>query len=187
MRIECNKLDAYLVGDLPAEIATRFERHLPGCDSCREAIAQQGWIDELLSSPIRRELEATPEGLIETVRWSVSERRPRMRLVACGLAAAAVLFVAVGWLELNRQARGRGGHGGARIEVADVTRGRGRAAADATFVGGADVIAVPIESHRADVTIVRIYPTYRTPNERDAAATDPNEPNFIWHDYSNGG
>lgn len=184
MKIQCDKLDAYLGGDLPAETASRFERHLPGCESCRDAVAQQGWIDGLLSSPVRTELEPAPQGLIESARWSIAERRPRMRLAVCGLAAT-VIFVAIGGLELNRQARGRGGHGGEQADVAEVARGR--VAADATFVGGADVIAVPIESHQADVTIVRIYPTYRPPNERDAVATDPNEPNFIWHDYSTGG
>jgi anti-sigma factor RsiW len=187
MKIECNKLDAYLGGDLPAEAATRFEQHLTDCDSCGEAIAQQGWIDELLSSPIRSGIEAAPHSLIESVRWSISERRPRVRLAVCGLAAAAVLFVAVVWLELNGQARGRSGHVGEQADVAEVAREQERAPADATFVGGADVIAVPIESHQADVTIVRIYPTYRPQNERDAVATDPNEPNFTWHDYSTGG
>src|SRR5205814_1197559 len=93
--------------DLPADEAVRFKGHLAHCDKCREAIDQGQWIDDLLQSPIRLQLDCVPVHLVESARRSMPQRRRVVRLAACGLAAAATLVVAVGWWELNGQAVGR--------------------------------------------------------------------------------
>ena len=102
---DCNKLDAYLADDLSVDDARRFESHLEACSACREAIDEQNWIDSLLQSPARIQIERTPAAILDSFHSSLSQRRHRVWQTACGLAAAAVLVVAVGWLELNRQAR----------------------------------------------------------------------------------
>ncbi len=187
MNTECNNIEAYLAGDLQVEQAVDFEDHLPQCDACRETIDQQRWIDGLLRSPLRLQVEPTPVDLIVATRRAHSRRRQSVRLAACGLAAAVLICVAFGRLELNPQVSGRPGRGKSASEVGGKAATDVAAPTTATFVGGADVIAVPIESQHADVTIVRIYPTYRPRNERESVATNPNDSNFSWHDYSNGG
>src|SRR5437867_1731174 len=97
MNRECNKRDAFLADDLPADETERFNDHLPNCDACREAVNQQRWIDVLLQSPVRSQLEPLPVDLVELMRTSVSRRRQVARLAACGLAAAAAILVAAGW------------------------------------------------------------------------------------------
>jgi predicted anti-sigma-YlaC factor YlaD len=97
---DCNQLDAYLTDDLSVDDARRFESHLKECSTCREAIDEQNWIDNLLRSPVRTQIERAPATIRDSFRSSLSGRR-RVLQVACGLAAAAVLVVAVGWLELN--------------------------------------------------------------------------------------
>jgi anti-sigma factor RsiW len=162
MNIECSKLDAYLSGELSGQPADQFERHLPQCEPCRHAIDEQRWIDGLLRSPNRLQLDAAPSELIETFQSSLAQRRRRLRLAACGLAAAASLLVAVGWLELNRQAVGRVDPVGSRHRVAESAQVRGVGASEATFVGGAGFIAIPLESPAADVTVVQVFPTVET-------------------------
>src|SRR5205809_939416 len=102
MDLECENFDAYLAEDLPAKGELNFERHLPHCDACRDAIERQRWIDDLLQSPARLQVEPIPIHLIEVARASAARRHSRARFAACGLAAAAMLVVALGWLELNR-------------------------------------------------------------------------------------
>ncbi len=170
----CDNLDHYLNDDLPAEAAACFELHLEQCAACRNVVDYQRWIDGLLNSPLTPELESPPRSIIGSFHESRVARQRRVRLIAGGLAAAAMLVVAVGWTALfNRQA----------VPTADHDVGVRQIAGDApsaqppraTFVGGSDVIAVPIESHRPDVTVVRIYPTYR-PSVADQAATEESEP-----------
>ncbi|HEY3391220.1 MAG TPA: zf-HC2 domain-containing protein [Lacipirellulaceae bacterium] len=171
MSVECENLDPYLAHDLSPDDSDRYEAHLHACDACREAISEQRWIDALLGSPERLELERVSPALAGSVRDSILSRRRRARLVACGLAAAAMFVIAVGWTAvLNRQATGP-----ALNQIAGTTlpdnelspspslRTRGTAEAPrAVFVGGTDVITVPVPSRHPNVTIVRVYPTYQS-------------------------
>jgi hypothetical protein len=181
MSNECDNLDAYLADDLLPALRERFEGHLVVCETCRETVNQQGWIDALLCSPERLELEPVPPVLMESVRDSIALHRRKARLVACGLAAAAVLLVAVGWTAtLNLQARIPAVNEFAEVTVKEsepspnpTLHGRGTAEAPrATFVGGPDVLAVPVASRHPNVTIVRLYPTYKSSPASQAASDD---------------
>jgi anti-sigma factor RsiW len=154
---DCTSLDDFLLGELPADAASRFAAHLGQCAACREAVDQQRWIDGLLTSPIVHELESAPDWLGDSLRTRVLARRRRARLVACVFAAAAAVVFAVGWTELNRQALDDAAPGG----VAGNTPANLIEPPRATFVGGPDVLVVPVASRHSNVTIVRVYPAYR--------------------------
>ena len=184
---ECEMLDSYLADDVPAEAAARFEAHLAECAACRDAADQQRWIDDLLRSPSRQELEAAPADLAESVRRAMGRRRRRVRLMAGGLAAAAAaLLVAAGWTVLTvRQADHP------TIAVVDAAkepspnpslRGRGNQPPPrAEFVGGPDVIVVPVATSHPNVTVVRVYPTYQPSYPVQASVEQPAAGNdFAW-------
>lgn len=181
MKLECDHLDNYLADDLPADAATRFSQHLDHCEACREAVDEQRWINGLLRSDLRASLEPTPTALRETLYTTIARRRQNARLIACGLATAVtVAIVALGWtLHLNRQADGPPAQEFAQAAAAPPR---------ATFAGGPDFIVVPIESKSPNVTVVRVYPTYRstfalgTSDDVDVPETD-----FLQPDDFNGG
>jgi anti-sigma factor RsiW len=189
MNDECENLDAFLDGELSRAKSDRYEGHLHVCKSCREALNQQRWIDGLLGSPERLELEPVSAALSRSVRNTFS-RRWKTQLAACGLAAAAVLVVAVGWTAvLNRQARipisNQVIENVAREDEPSPNpslRGRGMAEAPrATFVAGPESLAVPVASRHPNVTIVRVYPTYKS------SLTSPATGDESDTDYFNGG
>jgi hypothetical protein len=190
MIAECENLDAFLDGELSLLESNRYESHLHVCETCREAVNQQRWIDALLGSHERLELEPVSPALRGTVCNSFALRRRQVRLVACGLAAAAAFMVAVGWtVVLSRPAR----IPISNIIVENVARadepspnpslkGRGTAeASSATFVAGPDVLAVPVASRYSNVTIVRVYPTYQSSVATKATSDETDA------DYFNGG
>jgi hypothetical protein len=172
----CSNLDAFLLDDLPAEAALRFTAHLHQCDSCRDAIDQQRWIDGLLVSPVCRELESTPGALIDSFCTPKLSRRRRARFVACAFATAAALAIAAGWTVLNREARHT-----TSPSVVTVSSREGTDPPQSFFIGGADLLVVPVASRHPNVTIVRIFPTYQ-PNFDTHAFAEPFEP-----DHFNGG
>ena len=104
MNANCNNLDAYFAADLSVDDAAQFVEHLQSCDDCREAAHQQRWIDGLLRSSGNHDSELPPDEVLVTLRTAIAARRQTTKAFACGLAAAAVLFVAIGWTVLNRQA-----------------------------------------------------------------------------------
>jgi hypothetical protein len=58
----------------------------------------------------------------------------------------------------------------------------------ATFVGGPDVLVVPVESRHPNVTIVRIYPTYQPDYAKQVNAESPGAADeFVWPFELNGG
>ena len=93
MSNDCDKLDDYLAGDLDGDAAERFIAHLRDCEACREAESQQRWIDSLLSSTERLQLEPAPRTLVESALKSpVRPWLAGRRYVAAVFAAAAVAF-----------------------------------------------------------------------------------------------
>ena len=157
----CNKLDAYLADDLSAEESQRFESHLAECDACREAINEQRWVDSLLQSPVRIQIERPPAEVLDSFRSSLSQRR-RIWQAACGLAAAVVLVIALDWLQLNRQAKQPSIAKGQDIAVTDAVHATAPSKPQATFIASTDAIVVPVESPSTDVTVVQVYPTTET-------------------------
>jgi anti-sigma factor RsiW len=155
---DCANLDAFLLGDLSADETLRFTAHLDQCGTCRDAVEQQRWIDELLTSPIGHDLELPPGALLDSLRTTVVASRRQTRIVACVFAAAAVVAIAAGWTVLNRQASDVDAPGGIAVS------GSGQIEVEsprATFVGGPEVLVVPVASRHPNVTIVRVYPTYQ--------------------------
>jgi hypothetical protein len=170
----CDHLDAFLAGELSADAASRFAAHLEHCGMCRDAIDQQHWIDGLLRSPSRIELESPPAALIELIHQSTPRRRRRARFIAGGIAAAAALVVAVGWTALpNRLVKGPIPVVNNDVAITSIQEPSLPEPAQATFVGGPDVLVVPIESHHPDVTIVRVYRTFPMSYAAQASAVSP--------------
>jgi predicted anti-sigma-YlaC factor YlaD len=155
---DCEKLDPYLAGDLSGGEVVHFESHVEECTACRDTIDEQQWIEDLLQSPARIQLERTPATILDSVHVSLAHRR-RMLQAACGFAAAAVLLIAVGWLALNRQATRPAISKTQDVAVSDSVHAPAPAHPQATFVSTADSITVPLESPSADVTVVQVYPT----------------------------
>lgn len=167
MHGECEQLDDFLAGALPADVVTRFAGHMQSCTDCRAAIDEQRWIDGLLRSPVHAEIEPPPAELVTAIQTTLTKSRQRAGVFAVGFAAAAVLFVAVGWVVFN------GGERAESVRPASVDVAEVRDAIEveqeevavapprAIVDGGPDMIVVPLESPYPDVTIVRMYPVYQ--------------------------
>lgn len=165
----CNNLDAYLADDLPRSERAAFESHLDVCPACRDAADQQQWIDVLLQSPARLQLERPPGSILDSFQVSVAQRRRRVVQAACGLAAAAVLLIAVGLsMNGNQDTSQRDKVATNSIVTVDPSQTprlpepATTTQHPATFVSATDAIAVPVESSYSDVTIVQVYPTTDT-------------------------
>jgi hypothetical protein len=177
----CGLIDDFLVGELPTELAERFEDHLTECADCRAAIDEQRWIDGLLRSPIARDLEAAPGAVADAVGGTILRLRRRTaarRLI--GVAAAASVAAIAAWHFAGQRidktmvaapGSARGPNQQAKVErEATLRQSRGllRATPDekeanaATFVTTGDAIAVPVASDDAQVSIVKVYPTTST-------------------------
>lgn len=186
---DCHNLDAFLDGELAPGESARFAAHLAQCPTCREAVDEQQWIDGLLRAPAIAQLNTPPSALVETFRGALARRIQFTRLAAGGLAVAAMLLIAAGWTAMkNRQADGpRDADVAAVVVVSEEEFEPAPALQPATFVGGPDVIVVPIVSKHPDVTIVRVYPTYQ-PDYAAQAILDQSNPGdeFAWPDLNGG-
>jgi anti-sigma factor RsiW len=158
----CNNLDAYLSDDLSGDELANFEVHVEECPTCRNAVDQQQWIDDLLQSPERVQLERPSVTILDSFRGSVAQRRRRVMQAACSLAAAATLLVAVGLVKLNRQANELLKSDEPGVAVTEPDHAPTPAQPPATYVSSSDAIVVPVESPSDDVTIVQVYPTTDT-------------------------
>jgi anti-sigma factor RsiW len=159
---DCEKLDAYLTGDLSGSEVMRFESHVKECAACCEEIDEQQWIEDLLQSPARIQLERPPATIVDSVHVSLAQHRRRVLQVACGLASAAVLLIAIGWLELNPQASHPASAKRQEVAVSEPVHAAAPTQPPAIFVSTADSITIPVESPSADVTVVQVYPTTDT-------------------------
>ena len=181
--VVCEQLEAYLDGDLSADEIAIFQSHLLSCDDCRGAIGQQQWLEDLLRSPQLAELEPAPAHILTTLTTTVSRRWRRKALLASGMAAAVLAFVAY-WGVVNRQATIEGP---VLAEVAPPAATQVKVS-PAVFVAADGSIAVPVASEYPDVTIVRVYAAYRTDAAPNAAPVmNPDSDNNISHEPFNGG
>jgi anti-sigma factor RsiW len=195
MNLDCENLDAFLAGDMPSDAAGRFASHLEDCAACRDTVDQQRWIDGLLNSPVRLQLEAPSKTLLARSRGRINKSRHRLRLIAWGAAAAMVIvIVAVGWTALssNRVAQ----HSMIVIEPAvdepsanssSISTRNSTEPSHSTYVGGRDVLVVPVETTHRNVTVVRIYPTFKPSYEAQASAEQPSASDITWPNELNGG
>ena len=214
MNSYCDDLDDFLIGDLDDDKAERFARHLDECATCREAVDQQRWLDAMLQSSARDELEPVPGEIVDSVCVSWKRRRRRQRVVAGALATAAALAVAAGWTvwaglrtqnpqaeqvaqsdsaTMNTQNTGGSADHGfaavpARPQPPGVQSRSPERIGDAVVVGSKNTIVVPVESQYPNVTVVQVYRTYR-PVHLDTPGVDKSYPgsDFSIPDYLNGG
>ncbi len=177
MTDDCLKLDAYLIDGLPADEASQYAQHISECEACRDALEQQRWIDGLLQSETRVSLEPVPEQLRHSIRVTPlrpSDKAIRRRAVVVAAAAAAVVMVALATSFRPDQkhspitrppvARGLASNVPDKLPIADQPAQITPEMPKAKFVSNEDVIAVPLKSEDANVTIVQLYQT--TDSER---------------------
>jgi hypothetical protein len=176
----CELLDAFLDGELSAADAARFEAHSSQCDICREAAAQQRWLDAALradeitghAAPAAM-LTATADAIV-----IVQRKQRARRLLAGSLAAAASFAILAAW-QYRSPLSAPGSAGGSVTMPVDVVqrdatprRSRGlqeesrelvvaaaSAKSAATFTAGGSGIAIPVASDSPEVTIVQFYST----------------------------
>jgi anti-sigma factor RsiW len=158
----CDNLDAYWDGGLTSAERAVFESHLETCSACRDALDEQRWIDDQLRSPGRIQLEQSPTLLVASIRKSLTQQRRKRLRAACGLAAAAVLLIAAGWLKLNREATGPITERANSVAAVEAVHSPPRPRPQATFESTTDAIVIPLESPDPDVTVVQVYPTTAT-------------------------
>jgi anti-sigma factor RsiW len=194
MTQNCKDLDAYMIGALPTTSSAHFAAHLSDCDDCRETVEQQRWIDGLIASPAACELEAPPDDVLLTLRASIAQKQRRAKRIAGGSAAAAAILIAAGWtihlrhhdqqLAFASAATTDGSTNQRQIVAAPRTVSSPRA----TFTSTDNSIAIPLESHHPNVTVVRVYPAFRPSIDRATAAFEPDAATDINSTYfSNGG
>jgi anti-sigma factor RsiW len=165
---ECEQLDDYLDGELAEADARAFERHAARCGVCERAIRQSNGLSRLLASAYRTSLYE------ETAAPADHRPASRARVAACLAALIATILawtaLPVLWREDSRHqleppsvARGsRELAGGSRVANESVQRPK---MADIQVVNSEEVLAVPVPSHRENVTIVWMYPTVRAAAE----------------------
>jgi len=200
MQPDCDNLDAYLTGELPADVATQFATHLKNCAECRAQVDEQQWIDNLLRSPIAATLESPPAQFADSINFVHIKHRRRVGLIAVTFAAAASLALATGWTVwwINRDS-GLTGEKNSQLRQlvrnpVDSSMQPGTIAEQhqpsprATVVGDANTIVLPVASPYPDVTIVRVYPVYQPQFANSQNGTPPAAGGqFSWRDDFNGG
>ncbi|WP_345751459.1 anti-sigma factor family protein [Microbacterium rhizophilus] len=89
---------AYVLGALTPADRRRFEEHLERCPRCREAVADLASMPGLLAragAPDAVEAPRPPADLLERMRAREARRARGIRIRIAGIAAAAVLVVAL--------------------------------------------------------------------------------------------
>jgi predicted anti-sigma-YlaC factor YlaD len=155
----CNHLDAFLSNDLSDDNRAVFESHLEECPTCHDAMDQQQWIDGLLNSPARVQLERPSATILDSFHVSPTKRQRRIAQAACGLAMAATLLIVLSAWQLNQQAIGPSVVEQHSVATTPPTTTLTPAQSLTTFVPTSDSIVVPLESPSADVTVMQVYPT----------------------------
>jgi len=183
MNQACEQLDDYLAGELAAGDVARFEAHCATCAECRAGVDEQRWIDGLLQSPVRVELESASPAFVKTIESAIEKSSQRAGVFSVGLAAAAVLLVAVGVAVLASGERPElagqkavPSNDAARVQSPSLVK----ASPKATVDGGDDMLVVPIESPYPDVTIVRMYPIYKPQLAANMSDPQPAGDTFLW-------
>ncbi len=159
----CDPLDNYLDRALPDEAHAAFADHARQCPTCRQAVEDQGRVDDLLRRAVAR--EPVPEGLTPRIarRLREAERGRRLRRAA-GLAAA--LLAGLGLWGLGRQPPPETPRPPEQAETAPPAPDP-RSLVDVTFESSPSVIALPLRTDSPNVTVIWIYPT------ADVDAPDP--------------
>lgn len=156
----CALLDDFLVGELTIDERRTFKDHLPGCPSCREAVADWKALCGTLQMATRQ-LETPPVALAERIErgsgipvktLATADRTWRVVALVAAALLAAVLFH-----EVPRSSR-------PPVASTNAAPGESRTTtlvppANIQFAG--DVIGVPIDIGDSKVTVVWLYPKAR--------------------------
>jgi anti-sigma factor RsiW len=185
----CNNLDDYLSGNLAEDEATAFSEHQRECGECREAVEQQQWINNLLQSPLVRELEPAPSVRILALRSRDQLSRRSSRALAATLSVAAAVVVAIGWTALHDHTLAPADQHATGRPSGAIDQQHAKPGPRAWFVASSGSITVPLESRSSDVTVVRVYPAFQPQFDDATAAVQPEAATFDMNsDYlSNGG
>ncbi len=172
----CQHLNEYLDRALSAVDEAAFVGHLASCPACRRSVEEEEQVRHLLRCAVA-ELEPAPEGLAEQVGNRVrSSKRRRIVRLTVGMSAAAAVVVAIGvWHVIGQRGADE------RISVHQPpTPALGaqldpRKEVEVVVPQSDNVIAVPLETSRPNVTIVWLYPAVSAPGT--GAATDSSNNN----------
>jgi anti-sigma factor RsiW len=173
---QCDQLDEYLGGWLPPEGIAHFEAHLASCKACREECALQRRLDRLLAGENAR-LARVPAGLASRIDHRIlAARRRRIFEWTVVVTAAAGILLAFGLWIRERLSIVR--HEEREIAQRSLVEPERPVPVDSplaakppvsdvrvTMVDSTSAIVMPVESHRPNVTIVRIFPTIRVAAE----------------------
>jgi anti-sigma factor RsiW len=165
----CDWLDDYLDGDLPARSQREFAGHVAECRECRQAIDDSRNTHRLLKLATEQ-LEIPTGELVDRIVAGVAagsceigareganrgSRKARKRRAAA-LVAACLVFGALVWPGANRNARIRNGTSD-RVENVNIASIGLLPSENLTFPE--DVIGVPIDTGDPNVTAVWLYST----------------------------
>jgi hypothetical protein len=149
---------------------------------------EQRWIDGLLRSSAVSISELPRDDMVASLRNSIASRNRQSRLLACGLAAAAMILIAVGWIAIRHHTDHHSVTGAAPVNQIANDRPHSGQLPQATFVTESNVIAVPVASSHPDVTVIRIYPAYEPAQETQTALIEPETQTYDpWDTDTNGG
>jgi anti-sigma factor RsiW len=180
----CDQLDNYLCGWLSPDEAADFEAHLAECPACQEERAIQQRIDRLLAEG-NDSVAPVPVGLRSRVDRGIRAARRRRAFGWAGAAAAAVsvalalgLWAAWDFSFLPQAQRNTEQSmpidSNEPVAVAPPVHPESPPApvVQVTMLDPDSAIVMPIESRSPNVTLVRIYPTFRINQEGE----DPEPP-----------
>ncbi len=163
-RPECDHLDEYLLGWLPAGEAAAFEGHLAACSECRNQREVQDRIDRAVELA-RSQPEPAPPLLVGRIHRRIGASRGwRIARIACGLAAAAavlVVFAARGWFEAGSAGLPPGTELAAEGQPVPVPAVAAADEARVRMTDPSSAILVSMPSRNPEITIVWVYPTVK--------------------------
>jgi len=170
----CRHLDDYFCRALEGDQRAEFAAHLAICPACRQRVAEFEQCNQLLQRAVM-ESQAVPADLGERIRHRIRQSARRRMRTAAALASAAALLVAVVPFTISR-------HQPTGIRTAPVVAEPSPVPPQAdqhprvqvVFPPSADVIAVPMETSRPNVTIIWVYPAIKTAETPPSKAEERN-------------
>lgn len=147
---DCERLDAYLDGELDAAARSRFEEHLAACDSCRQMVA----LDRRIGATLAAAQPVAPRGLKERIDRRLRRAQFHRAAQRSALLAAAAALIAVGFWASQRREQGES-------PIQPPVAVTAKPAVRIRFADEDSVIAMPLKSKNPRVTIVWVYPAVR--------------------------
>ncbi|HXY36241.1 MAG TPA: zf-HC2 domain-containing protein [Planctomycetaceae bacterium] len=160
----CDSLEACLAGELPAERRSEFEDHLLKCPACRSAVDDWRALCRILETATSRLENPSPELWERVQRPATVQMRQHDRGLQKGRVAALIgASVAAGilFMVLLRPPPPRE----ESVKVSNVQPPAIAASKPPKLEFPDDVIGVPIDIGKPNVTVVWLYPTVKSANQ----------------------